>query len=71
MEFAIKTKWNSESVDHEPITVTLSSTQEGVRVPVAAPFFNSPPAPRGKPGEPFPQLWDYEGENDLKKINMK
>ena len=63
MEFAIKTKWNSESVDHEPITVTLSSTQDGVRVAVTAPFFNSPPAPVGKPGKPFPQLWDYEGEN--------
>ncbi|KAK2193054.1 hypothetical protein NP493_17g00019 [Ridgeia piscesae] len=60
MEFAIRTKWNSEFVDHEPITVALSSTQDGVRVTITAPFFNSPPAPGGKPGEPFPQLWDYE-----------
>ena len=28
-------------------------------VEVDAPFFNDPPNPGGKPGEPFPQLWDY------------
>ncbi|KAI0221682.1 hypothetical protein LSAT2_027035 [Lamellibrachia satsuma] len=58
--FIIKTQWNSLPLDHPVITIKLCQTPGGVRVSITAPFFNSPPSPSGKPGEPFMKLWDYE-----------
>lgn len=34
---------------------------------VFGPFFNDPPAPAGPPSQPFPQLWNYEGERFMLK----
>uniref|UniRef100_A0A4W5MKB6 Uncharacterized protein n=1 Tax=Hucho hucho TaxID=62062 RepID=A0A4W5MKB6_9TELE len=61
MEFVISTTWNSLPVDHEPVKVTFSPGDGGMKMQVSAPFFNDPPGPSGPPGQPFPGLWDYEG----------
>ncbi|XP_077983894.1 UPF0462 protein C4orf33 homolog [Glandiceps talaboti] len=61
--YQIKTQWNSTPIDHNPIEIKLSGNHDNgmtVTMEVAAPFFNDPPAPKGEPGKPFPQLWDYE-----------
>ena len=62
MRFEIGTTWNSLPVDHKSVRFTLSKAPGGVSVSITAPFFDSPSSPAGKPGEPFPQLWEYEGE---------
>ncbi|GFO34360.1 upf0462 protein c4orf33-like protein [Plakobranchus ocellatus] len=60
--FAIRTTWNGDCIKHEPIKITLgpASDESGVVIKVLGPFFNSPAKPDGPPGQPFPQLWDYE-----------
>lgn len=59
--YAITQLWDGDSMDHPAISVTLEGISSGVLVHVRAPFFNDPPNPGGKPGQPFPGLWDYEG----------
>ncbi|XP_069487156.1 UPF0462 protein C4orf33 homolog [Ambystoma mexicanum] len=60
MEFKIEHTWDEFPVIHEPVTIGIKPTKEGVLMQVSAPFFNDPPAPAGDPGKPFPGLWDYE-----------
>ncbi|XP_016347217.1 UPF0462 protein C4orf33 homolog isoform X2 [Sinocyclocheilus anshuiensis] len=60
MEFHVKHTWDSLHVGHKPIKIRFSPGEDGLLMQVTAPFFNDPPAPAGKPGEPFPGLWDYE-----------
>lgn len=61
LQFSITTTWNGQSVGHDPVKLSLQPAQDGgMLVQVDAPFFNSPPAPAGPPGQPFPGLWDYE-----------
>lgn len=61
MEFHIQTTWDNRPVNHEPAKVILEkSNKDEVIMEISAPFFNDPPAPEGKPGEPFHKLWDYE-----------
>jgi len=57
--YEIKTTWNGEPIDHEPVTLTLEKFETGVALNVSAPFFNDP-APDGPAGKPFFKLWDYE-----------
>eukprot|EP00795_Rhopilema_esculentum_P000217 gene217-9853_t len=60
MEFSISEQWNGEKIDHDPVILKLSTTNEGsVCLEVDAPFFDDP-KPEGPAGRPFPQLWDYE-----------
>ncbi|XP_042337826.1 UPF0462 protein C4orf33 homolog [Plectropomus leopardus] len=60
MEFLIWHTWDSDPVTHEPIRISFSPGQGGLKVQISAPFFNDPAAPAGPPGVPFPGLWDYE-----------
>ncbi|KAM9399069.1 UPF0462 protein C4orf33 homolog isoform 1-T1 [Salvelinus alpinus] len=60
MEFVISTTWDSLPVDHDPVKVTFSPGDGGMKMQVSAPFFNNPPGPSGPPGQPFPGLWNYE-----------
>lgn len=62
MEFLIKHTWDSSPVNHDPIRIIFSPGQGGLKAEVFGPFFNDPAAPSGPPGQPFPGLWDYEGE---------
>lgn len=61
MQYHIKHTWNSLPVKHDPVKITFSPGEDGLKMEVSAPFFNDPPAPPGPPGQPFPGLWDYEG----------
>ncbi|XP_069834705.1 UPF0462 protein C4orf33 homolog isoform X3 [Dendropsophus ebraccatus] len=60
MEFSIQYEWNSAPISHDPVTICLKPTPEGLQMEVSAPFFNDPPAPLGPAGEPFQALWDHE-----------
>ena len=59
--YTINTTWDGHSIDHDVVNITLTSGDDDVRVHIEAPFFNDPPNPGGAPGEPFDQLWLYEG----------
>lgn len=61
MDFKIENTWDGFPVRHEPVCIKLSPGDKGVKMEVSAPFFNDPPAPRGEPGKPFSELWNYEG----------
>ena len=61
MKFTISQQWDGKPTGHEPIEVTLTSAGNGVTMKVEGPFFNDPSSPSTRPGEPAPQLWDYEG----------
>ena len=62
MEFYIKKTWDNWDIQHDPVTLKLTSHPEGLCVHVQAPFFNSPSSPQSPAGEPCSQLWDYEGQ---------
>jgi hypothetical protein len=68
MNFNITKTWNGSSVDHPPIQLAFSATENGLNMRVESPFFNDPGNPGGKPGQPFQSLWDYEG---IQSINRK
>lgn len=59
--FAIRTTWDGNCVQHEPVKISLAPAADGgMIIKILAPFFNSPGRPDGPSGQPFPQLWDYE-----------
>ncbi|XP_027874291.1 UPF0462 protein C4orf33 homolog isoform X1 [Xiphophorus couchianus] len=60
MEFAIQHTWDSNPVDHDPIRISFTDGQSGLRMEVSGPFFNDPESPAGEPGIAFPGLWNYE-----------
>lgn len=41
--------------------LSFTATEDGLKMIVEAPFFNDPPSPGTKPGEPLYGLWNYEG----------
>lgn len=61
MQFDIKHTWDSNPVNHDPLRITFSPGQGGLRMEASGPFFNDPAAPAGPPSQAFPGLWDYEG----------
>lgn len=61
MQFLIKHTWDSNPVNHDPIRISFSPGNGGLKMEVSGPFFNNPAAPLGPPSQPFPGLWDYEG----------
>lgn len=61
MEYSIKTFWNGDGVNHDYVNITLNESEEGMMVEMKAPFFDSPSNPGGKVGQPFDELWEYEG----------
>jgi len=61
MAFAIKTLWNGETINHEPVSVTFHETIEGILVNILAPYYGDP-CPPGESGKPQWGLWDYEGK---------
>ena len=61
MNYSINTTWDGQAIDHLPVTISMEPDRcYNLVVTVDAPFFNDPANPGGKPGQPFPQLWDYE-----------
>lgn len=62
-DFSITTTWDSKSVTHPPVHITLKPDPAGMRVDVHGPFFKSPSPPIAAAGQACPQLWDYEGQH--------
>ncbi|XP_076064328.1 uncharacterized protein LOC143038676 [Oratosquilla oratoria] len=61
ISYHIEKTWNGGEIDHPPIKFTLQGHgQNELLFLVEAPFFNDPPNPGGKPGQPFLGLWNYE-----------
>lgn len=69
MNLSITKQWNSEAINHQPVNISLDwkSGDDFLTVGYSAPFFNDPPSPGGLNGQPFPQLWDYEGTEERPK----
>lgn len=64
MNFKIKTEWNNRPINHtKPVEITLTwdAGEDFLTAAFDAPFFDDPEAPDGPAGQPFPQLWEYEG----------
>lgn len=61
MQFEIMKTWNSRNLDHQPVRLSFKTAKDGLEIGVKAPFFNDPGNPGGEPGQPFQNLWDYEG----------
>lgn len=61
LHFKITTTWNNETVNHEPVNITLDSDidSSSLQIRIDAPFFNDPIRPSENIGEFF-NLWDYE-----------
>ncbi|KAK7929352.1 hypothetical protein WMY93_005747 [Mugilogobius chulae] len=53
LQFAIEHTWDSNPVDHEPIKVTFSPGEGGLKMQVFGPFFNDPASPPGPLDMPF------------------
>ncbi|XP_052076776.1 uncharacterized protein LOC127714777 [Mytilus californianus] len=61
MTYKISTIWDGQSIDHDPVIISLEKDgHNNVIMSVDAPFFNDPANPGGTPGQPFSGLWDYE-----------
>lgn len=56
----IEHTWDSSPVNHDPIKIVFSPDQSGMKIEVFGPFFNDPAGPPGAPGQPFPELWEFE-----------
>ena len=62
LEYSIQTTWNDKQVDHNPVNITLEAFDDvSFKMSVKAPFFNDPPNPGGRVGQPFFGLWEFEG----------
>ncbi|ELU16111.1 hypothetical protein CAPTEDRAFT_86229, partial [Capitella teleta] len=59
MEFCIEKQWNSLPIDHPPICIQLSSSDDSVIMEVSGPFFGDP-VPPVQPQGAYPKLYDYE-----------
>ena len=65
MIFEIATRWNGKPINHAPVKLKLQNdSRDSVSLELDAPFFDDP-KPAGVAGQPFPQLWDYEGDYQL------
>ena len=60
--YHIHTNWEGSDISNEGAQIQLTQELGSLHIQVTAPFFGDPPNPGGEPGQPFPQLWDYEGE---------
>ncbi|XP_074651960.1 UPF0462 protein C4orf33 homolog [Tubulanus polymorphus] len=64
-KFTIDKQWDSTDVNHDKrVEISLEPSTDNnsgsLIIKITAPFFDDPARPDGEPGEPFPQLWDYE-----------
>lgn len=62
MQFEITKTWNGKHLEHLPAQLSFNAAKDGLEFRVNAPFFNDPGNPGGEPGQPFQNLWDYEGK---------
>ncbi|XP_076064325.1 UPF0462 protein C4orf33 homolog isoform X2 [Oratosquilla oratoria] len=61
ISYHVEKTWNGDPINHDPVKITLEGDgKENLLLHIEAPFFNDPPNPGGKPGEPFFELWNYE-----------
>lgn len=61
MNFNITKTWNGSNIDHPPVQLAFLTAENGLNMRVESTFFNDPGNPGGEPGQPFQNLWDYEG----------
>lgn len=61
MEFKIQTLWDGDSIDHDPVVIKLEGSPSGLIMTIDAPFFDDPKPLGGVAGQPYPELWNYEG----------
>lgn len=54
--------WDGREITKKAEVAVRKGPENNVILEVRAPFYNDPAAPKGPSGEPFPQLWDYEGK---------
>ncbi|KAK2549664.1 UPF0462 protein C4orf33-like protein [Acropora cervicornis] len=60
-EFSIRTTWDGKPIDHEPVKFTVNAlNDDSLKVEVRGSFFNDPGSPAVPPGNPCPELWEYE-----------
>lgn len=64
MDMKIRKQWDSTDIDHAPVEIKLdwNKGDDFLTLHFNGPFFDDPKAPTGKAGEPFPELWEYEGK---------
>ena len=62
LTYVIKTTWDNRPINHDPAKITLSwkPNDDFITAEFEAVYFDDP-APQGPRGQPFPQLWNYEG----------
>lgn len=62
MKVDIRTTWDSDDVDYNPIHIELcwNLNDDFLTANFSAPFYDDPESANGLPGEPCAQLWDYE-----------
>lgn len=68
MNYTIEKTWDDIPVEHEPVRLEFSVTQqEDLLIKIDAPFFNDPVEPNYAKNATF-DLWNYEGEKILKNL---
>lgn len=71
-EFSIRTTWDGQPIDHQPVKFTVNAVNDdSVKVDVKGSFFNDPGAPSVPPGNPCPELWEYEGRVTESLLSFK
>lgn len=64
MKLEILSEWDGKPLEKcAVIDVDLEPRESELQLSVSAPFYNDPPAPQGKVGEPCKGLWDFEGRD--------
>ena len=58
--FSIEKTWDGKPINHKPVEIKLSPAEDSLVIEISAPFFDDPAPEKGKMGEAFFKLWDYE-----------
>jgi len=59
--FIIHNLWNGKpDQSGDQVNISLTEGDNEMKIEVAAPFYNDPAPPNGKPGEAYYGLWEYE-----------
>ena len=63
LQYNITKQWEGDEINHRATEVTLSWNEgdDFLTAVFTGRFFHDPAPPHGTPGEPFPELWNYEG----------
>lgn len=63
IDYYITTTWDCGPIYHHPIQISLSWNPKNdfITTKFRSPFFNKDAKPDGPAGQPFPKLWEHEG----------